>query len=79
MEMVVALLGVLKAGAAYVPLDPAYPSDRIQYVLDDARVAILLTQESLVATLPETSAEVICLDPTWRRSTTRHRNQSLRK
>ena len=66
MEMVVALLGVLKAGAAYVPLDPAYPSDRIQYVLDDARVAILLTQESLVATLPETSAEVICLDPAWR-------------
>ena len=49
LEMVVALLGILKAGGAYVPLDPAYPSDRIQYVLDDARVMLLLTQESLLA------------------------------
>ncbi len=40
-EMVVALLGILKAGGAYVPLDPAYPTDRIKYVLDDARVKIL--------------------------------------
>ena len=52
LEMVVALLGILKAGGAYVPLDPAYPSDRIQYVLDDARVMLLLTQESLLASLP---------------------------
>ena len=58
LEMVVALLGILKAGGAYVPLDPAYPSDRIQYVLDDARVMLLLTQESLLASLPPTSAEV---------------------
>ncbi len=66
LEMVVALLGILKAGGAYVPLDPAYPSDRIQYVLDDARVMLLLTQESLLASLPPTSAEVHCLDPDWR-------------
>ena len=64
--MVVALLGILKAGGAYVPLDPAYPRDRIQYVLDDARVMLLLTQESLLASLPPTSAEAICLDPDWR-------------
>src|SRR5450755_81140 len=38
LEMVVALLGILKAGSAYVPLDPSYPSDRIKYVLDDAKV-----------------------------------------
>ena len=66
LEMVVAVLGVLKAGGAYVPLDPAYPSDRIQYVLDDAHVAMLLTQDSLLASLPSTSAEVVCLDPEWR-------------
>ena len=60
------VLGILKAGGAYVPLDPAYPSDRIQYVLDDAHVKLLLTQDSLLASLPSTSAEVICLDPEWR-------------
>ena len=65
LEMVVALLGILKAGGAYVPLDPAYPSDRIKYVLDDAHVALLLTQDSMLASLPSTSAEVICLDPEW--------------
>jgi amino acid adenylation domain-containing protein len=61
--MVVALLGILKAGGAYVPLDPAYPGDRIKYVLDDARVQVLLTQESLVPSLPETAAAVVCLEP----------------
>ncbi|MGW3464518.1 non-ribosomal peptide synthetase, partial [Streptomyces olivaceoviridis] len=44
-RMVIALLAVLKAGAAYVPVDPAYPSDRIAYILDDARPAILLTEQ----------------------------------
>ncbi len=65
-EMVVALLGILKAGGAYVPLDPAYPSDRLKYVLDDAHIALLLTQDSMLPSLPSTSAEVICLDPDWR-------------
>src|SRR5450755_1972849 len=66
LEMVVALLGILKAGGAYVPLDPAYPSDRIKYVLDDAHVTLLLTQDSMLASLPATAAEVIRLDPEWR-------------
>ncbi|HEX5635413.1 MAG TPA: amino acid adenylation domain-containing protein, partial [Gemmatimonadales bacterium] len=51
-EMVVALLGVLKAGAAYVPLDPAFPAERIEYMMSDARVAVVVTQGSLAATLP---------------------------
>ncbi|MBW3656018.1 MAG: AMP-binding protein, partial [Gemmatimonadetes bacterium] len=46
-EMVVALLGVLKAGAAYVPLDPAYPSDRLAYMLANSRASLLVTQQSL--------------------------------
>jgi len=65
LEMVVALLGILKAGGAYVPLDPAYPSDRIKYVLDDSHVSILLTQDSMLASLPSTSAEVVNVDPEW--------------
>jgi amino acid adenylation domain-containing protein len=66
LEMVVALLGILKAGGAYVPLDPAYPADRIKYVLEDARVKVLITQEQLLPTLPSTSAAIICLDPEWK-------------
>ncbi len=65
-EMVVALLGILKAGGAYVPLDPAYPSDRIKYVLDDARVGLLLTAAVLACFLARTAAESVCLDPEWR-------------
>ena len=62
-EMLVALLGILKAGAAYVPLDPAYPRDRIQHVLEDARVPLVITQSNLLKQMPSTPAKTICLDP----------------
>jgi len=48
LEMLVGLLGILKAGGAYVPLDPAYPSERISFMLQDARVALLLTQQKII-------------------------------
>ncbi|HEV7588712.1 MAG TPA: amino acid adenylation domain-containing protein [Longimicrobium sp.] len=64
-EMVVAILGVLKAGGAYVPLDPAHPAERLAYVIDDAGIGILLTQERLLETLPASSAELVCLDRDW--------------
>ncbi|HVR98952.1 MAG TPA: non-ribosomal peptide synthetase, partial [Thermoanaerobaculia bacterium] len=65
-EMVVALLGVLKAGAAYVPLDPAYPPDRLAFMLEDCGAPVLLSQDWLVDRLPaETGARRICLDPTF--------------
>jgi amino acid adenylation domain-containing protein/non-ribosomal peptide synthase protein (TIGR01720 family) len=60
--MLVGLLGILKAGGAYVPLDPAYPQERLAFMLEDAQVSVLLTQESLVPTLPPHKAQVICLD-----------------
>ena len=53
LEMVIGLLGILKAGAAYVPLDPSYPPDRLIYMLDDAGVSLLVTQTGVVSRLPE--------------------------
>lgn len=61
-DMVIGLLGILKAGGAFVPLDPNYPSDRLRFMLTDTQVAILLTQSWLVAHLPAGSASVLCLD-----------------
>jgi amino acid adenylation domain-containing protein len=60
--MVAGLLAIHKAGGAYLPLDPIFPKKRIEYMLEDAQVSILLTQQSLLATLPETQAAIICLD-----------------
>jgi amino acid adenylation domain-containing protein len=64
-EMVVGLLGILKAGAAYVPLDPSYPEERLAYILEDTGAPILLTSESIGQTLPVTSAYVIAIDSQW--------------
>jgi amino acid adenylation domain-containing protein len=61
-EMVVALLGVLKAGGAYVPLDPEYPRERLAFLLEDARVPVLVTEERLRDQLPQHSAAVVCLE-----------------
>ncbi len=47
-EMIIGILGILKAGAAYVPMDPTYPDDRLSYILGDTQINILLTQESLL-------------------------------
>ena len=51
-EMVVGLLAILKAGAAYVPLDPEYPAERLAYMIEDSGIALLLTQQALLETLP---------------------------
>lgn len=51
-DMIVAVLGVLKAGAAYVPLDPAFPKDRIDYMMEDAELRIVVTQAALAPGLP---------------------------
>ncbi|HZG53634.1 MAG TPA: amino acid adenylation domain-containing protein [Pyrinomonadaceae bacterium] len=64
-EMVVALLGVLKAGAAYLPLDPAYPRERLAYMLADARVRVLLTGETLEDLAPRRVEHVFRLDADW--------------
>jgi amino acid adenylation domain-containing protein len=61
-RMVVALLAVLKSGAAYVPLDPSYPRDRLAFMLEDARVAAVVTDLALAPTLPPSAARVLRLD-----------------
>lgn len=64
-DMIVGLLGILKAGGAYVPLDPEYPQERLAFMLEDAQVQVLLTQERLIAGLPEHGAKAVCLDSDW--------------
>nr|UXB95008.1 non ribosomal peptide synthetase [Pseudomonas syringae] len=62
-EMMVGLLGVLKAGAAYVPLDPHFPLDRLAYMLENSAPAVILTQHALHSVLPASSVPVLLLDP----------------
>ncbi len=64
-EMVVGLLAVLKAGGAFVPLDPTYPQDQLAFLLGDSQVAVLLTQQRVLGRLPEHSTPMICLDTDW--------------
>lgn len=62
-DMVVALLGVLKSGAAYVPLDPAFPAERLAWMLEDTRASIVITQRDLESSIPTAAgARILCLD-----------------
>jgi non-ribosomal peptide synthetase component F len=61
-EMVVGLVGILKSGAAYLPLDPEYPLDRLTYMLEDARPAALLTVAAIVPHLPPFEGHRLVLD-----------------
>ncbi|HVF92666.1 MAG TPA: MupA/Atu3671 family FMN-dependent luciferase-like monooxygenase [Blastocatellia bacterium] len=64
-EMIVGLLGILKAGAAYLPLDPHYPKARLGFMLEDAGVPLIVTQERLAPDLSVVGARIICLDSDW--------------
>ncbi|WP_298917457.1 amino acid adenylation domain-containing protein [uncultured Nostoc sp.] len=65
LSMAIGILAILKAGGAYVPLDPTYPSERLQFILQDTQTPVLLTQQSLLQDLLETQAKIICLDADW--------------
>ena len=62
LEMVVSLYAILKAGAAYVPIDPEYPADRISFMLADTAAPILLTQQALVGRFVGSAAQVVPVD-----------------
>ena len=61
-EMLVGLLAVNKTGAAYVPMDPAFPANRLSHMLDDAQVSLVLTQPELLELVPKSTAEIFCLE-----------------
>ena len=65
LEMLVALLAVHKAGGAYLPLDPAFPKERLAFMLEDAQVKVLLSQAALLDGLPVQNAQVLCLERDW--------------
>jgi amino acid adenylation domain-containing protein len=64
-ETIAALLGILKAGAAYVPLDPSYPIERLQLMIEDAQVSVLLTQQQWADQFDKQQAKLVCLDCDW--------------
>jgi amino acid adenylation domain-containing protein len=68
LEMMVGILGILKAGGAFVPLEPAYPKDRLAFMIDDSGIQVLLTQERLVEHLPPFSGTIIYLEQLANRS-----------
>jgi len=62
LDMMVVLLGTLKAGGAYMPLDPSYPQERLAFMLSDSQVSVLLTMEKFLEDLPEYAGHVVCMD-----------------
>lgn len=61
-NMLVGLLGIHKAGGAYLPMDPVFPKERLAFMLEDAKVNIILSESMLAETLPQNNAKVICVD-----------------
>ncbi|MFN2529804.1 MAG: amino acid adenylation domain-containing protein [Pyrinomonadaceae bacterium] len=66
LEMIVGLFGILKAGAAYVPLEPTYPSERLFFQLDDSQARLLLTRQHLLQSVSVSHVQTISLDGDWR-------------
>jgi len=61
-EMLVAILGILKAGAAYAPLDATYPAQRLHYILEETRARLVITQKSLASGVSQGNWRTVCLD-----------------
>ena len=66
LELAIGVLGILKAGAAYVPFDPTFPKDRVAFMFEDTNVPVLLTSRRLAGGLPAHGATIVCLDSDWK-------------
>jgi amino acid adenylation domain-containing protein len=64
-DLLIGLLGILKAGAAYLPFEPTCPTDRVAFMLEDAGVRQVITQQPLLARMPAGKAQMTCLDRDW--------------
>jgi amino acid adenylation domain-containing protein/non-ribosomal peptide synthase protein (TIGR01720 family) len=76
-ELVIAILAILKAGGAYLPIDLAYPADRLAFMVDDAEAPVLLTQSKLKSRLPATNATVLCVDELLARPISQEEERNL--
>ncbi len=65
LDLIVALLGILKAGAAYVPIDPSFPAERLAWIMEDADVLLLVSQTRLLNELSRPGMKTVCLDADW--------------
>jgi len=65
LEMIVALMAIMKSGGAYVPLDPSYPLERLDFMISDAKVSVVLTTGKLVERLHGNIVHTICVDGDW--------------
>jgi amino acid adenylation domain-containing protein/non-ribosomal peptide synthase protein (TIGR01720 family) len=65
LDAIVGLLGILKAGAAYLPLDPSYPQERLSFMLSDSQIQVLLTQQKFVEEFSTSGVKTVCLDSDW--------------
>ena len=63
-NLLIGALAILKAGGAYVPLDPAYPADRLAHYVTDSAASVIVTEEALQATLPQSDAQIVLADST---------------
>lgn len=64
-DMLTALVGIHKSGGAYLPMDPVFPKDRLEYMLENAQVPIILTDSIIKETLPANQAKILCIDEEW--------------
>ncbi len=78
-DILVSMLGILKAGGAYVPLDPIYPSERIKYMIHDAEIIVILTQERLKNNLPKNKIKTFCIDSDWEKFTKDTKKESNKR
>lgn len=65
LEMVIGILGILKAGAAYIPVDPEYPGSRVEFMIKDSKAKVLITQKSLADALPKVISNIVFIDDDW--------------